>query len=188
MSLLAAGGSGSIQAKPGPEMDRFMDQQRQRYRDDVMDKLRQADDETKLYELSNLIRPDNPALPEVLDFIRKLPNRQADAMGMLTSQGSSILEFIADIDLKPTAELCIAACGYLHEAVRSRLARLDGAAGNSFVGAEFEGGLPGIRWIAKNCGCKKELAEMKEYALKQRQDAPDVQKFLAALAEIMEEK
>ena len=46
----------------------------------------------------------------------------------------------------------------------------------------------GIRWIAKNCGCKAELAEMEAYARKQQQDAPDVRSFLAALAEIQEQK
>jgi hypothetical protein len=180
-------GSGAIEAKPGPELDRFRDQQRQQYRDEVLNQLRHSDDETKLYELSNLIRPDNPALPEVLDFIRKMPHRQEDAIAMLTSQGSEVLRFIADIDLQPTPELCAAARGYLHEAVRHRQSGFHSGP-ESFVGMEFEEGIPGIRWIAKNCGCQAELGEMEAYARQQQQDAPQVQKFLAALAEIKDQK
>jgi len=181
------GSGGSIQAKPGPEMDRFLDKQREQYRADVLNKLRQTDDETRLYELSNMVRPENPALQEVLECMRKLPNRQADAIQMLESQASEILPFIADIDLEPTPHLCTAARGYLHEMVRHREA---GAitTPESFVGNEFEEGIPGIRWIAKNCGCKAELAEMEAYAHKQQQDAPQVVKFLDALAEITEQK
>lgn len=187
MVLLPASGSGSIEAKPGPEMDRFMERQRQQYRDEVMDKLRQSDDETKLYELSNLIQPDNPALQEVLDFIRKLPNRQADAIQMLESPGATILPFLADIDLQPTPELCTAARGYLHNSVRQRLSSPIQEP-QTFVGIEFSEGVAGIRWIAKNCGCKAELDEMEAYARKQQQDAPEVRKFLDALAEIREQK
>jgi hypothetical protein len=187
IALLPPSGSGSIQDKPGPEMDRFLEEKRQQYRDEVLDKLRHSDDETKLYELTNLIRPDNPALQEVLDFIRKLPNRQADAIMMLESQQDDLLRVLADIDVQPTPRLCTAARSCLHEAVLQRQARPI-TTPNSFVGAEFENGIPGIRWIAKNCGCKAELAEMKAYARQQQQDAPQVQKFLAALAEIKEQK
>ncbi len=187
IALMHASGSGSIEAKPGPEMDRFMDKERQRYRDDTLDKLRQFDDETKLYELTNLIQPDNPALKEVLDFIHKLPNRQADAVMMLENQQSDFLRVLADIDLQPTPQLCTAARGYLHEAVRQRQSSPIKEP-QSFVGMEFSQGIEGIRWIAKNCGCKAELAEMEAYAREQQQDAPDVQTFLAVLAEIKEQK
>jgi hypothetical protein len=187
LALLPARGEGSIEDKPGPEMDRFMDKQRQRYRDDVLDKLRQSDDETRLYEVTNLIQPDNPALKEVLDFIHKMPNRQADAVMMLGQQGEDIIRVLPDLDLQPTPEFCTAARRYLHEAVLHRRASLVGGP-NTFVGIEFSGGIDGIRWIAKNCGCKKELDEMEAYARDQQQDAPEVQKFLAALAEMKEAK
>jgi hypothetical protein len=187
VALLPARGEGSVEDKPGPELDRFRERERQRYRDDVLDKLRQSDDETRLYELTNLIQPDNPALQEVLDFIRKLPGRQADAVMMLESQQDDILRVLADIDLQPTPQLCTAARGCLHRMVLHRQESLTQGP-NSFVGMEFEKGVNGIRWIAKNCGCKAELAEMEAYARQQQQDAPDVQKFLAALAEIKEQK
>ena len=187
IALLPPSGSGSIEDKPGPEMDRFMAEQRRRYRDEVLDTLRHSDDETKLYELTRYIQPDNPALQELLDFIHKLPNRQADAIMMLESTQDDVLRVLADIDVQPTPQLCTAARSCLHEMVRHRLDRPDQTP-NSFVGMEFDKGIPGIRWIAKNCGCKAELAEMEAYARQQQQDAPEVQKFLAALAEIMEQK
>jgi hypothetical protein len=187
IALLPDSGSGSVEDKPGPELDRFKARERQRYRDDVLDKLRQSDDETKLYELINLIQPDNPALKEVLDFIHKLPNRQADAVMMLETQGSDILRVLPDLDLQPTPQFCAGARGYLHQAVLQRQASPTKEP-QSFVGMEFSGGIEGIRWIAKNCGCKAELAEMEAYARAQQQDAPEVQQFLAALAEIKEAK
>jgi hypothetical protein len=134
-----------------------------------------------------MVRPENPALQEVLDVMRKLPRRQADTIQMLESFKSDILPFIADIDLEPTPQLCTAARGYLHFMVVHRQASPI-TTPNSFVGNEFEEGIPGIRWIAKNCGCKAELVEMESYARAQQQDAPQVKKFLAALAEIMEQK
>jgi hypothetical protein len=183
LGLMQASSSGSVEDKPGPELDRFKARERQRYRDEVLDKLRQSDDETKLYELSNLIRPDNPALPELMDFIRKMPHRQNDVIQMLSSQGSTILPFLADIDIQATPELCTAARGYLRGMVRSRLSMFHSGPEN-FVGMEFDEGIPGIRWISKNCGCKAELAEMAAYARQQNQDAPAVKKFLDALAEL----
>jgi len=187
IALLPASGEGSVEDKPGPERDRFMARQRQQYRDEVLDKLRQSDDETKLYELVRFIQPDNPALKELLDFIHKLPNRQADAEMMLESQGDEIIRVLPDLDLQPTPQFCTAARTYLHNAVVHRQASMMGTP-ESFVGVEFSGGIEGIRWIAKNCGCKAELAEMEAYAREQQQDAPEVQKFLAALAEIREQK
>jgi hypothetical protein len=187
IAVLSRSRSGSIEAKPGPEMDRFMDEQRRRYRDEVLDKLRQSDDETRLFELTNLIQPDNPALQQVLDFIHQLPTRQADAVMMLENQQDDILRVLAEINVEPTPRLCAAARSCLHEAVLHRRTGF-GPGPNPFVGAEFDRGIPGIRWIAKNCGCKAELDEMEAYARDQVQDAPEVQKFLAALAEIKEQK
>jgi len=186
VSLLPAG-SGSIEAKPGPEMDAFEDKKRQQYRDDVLNTLRQTDEETRLYELSNLVRADNPALPQVLDVMRKLPLRQADAIQMLESLDTRVLTFLADIDLDATPQLCTAARGFLHGIVQSRLSSF-GNTGNDFVGMEFSEGVNGIRWIAKNCGCKAELAEIEAYARQQKVEAPAVSDFLTALTEIRDEK
>ena len=187
MELIQKSGSGSVEDKPGPELDRFKAEQRQRYRDDVLDKLRHSDDETKLYELSNLIQPDNPALTELMDFIRKMPNRQSDAIQMLTNQDSRILPFLADINVEPTPELCNAARKYFHEMVQSRLRMLHSGP-EEFVGNEFDQGIPGIRWVAQHCDCKAELDEMEAYARQQKVDAPPVKTFLDALAGIKEGK
>jgi hypothetical protein len=178
---------GSIDATPGPKLDRWMAQQREKRRADGLEELRKSDDETKLYELEHLIRPDSPVLQETLEFMRHLPTRQEQAIQLLQSQSSYILHFLADIDLQPTPQLCTAARGYLHQAVREREAQPHSTP-SSFVGAEFEEGLNGIAWISKNCGCKAELAEIEAYARAQQQDAPEVQKFLAALAAIQEQK
>jgi hypothetical protein len=187
VSLLPAARSGSIEAKPGPELDAFEANQRQQYRDDVLNTLRQTDEETRLYELASLVRPQNPALPQVLEVMRKLPLRQSDAIQMLESSDTRLLTFIADIDLEATPQLCTAARSFLHGMVQSRLSNF-GNAGNDFVGMEFSEGVNGIRWIAKHCDCKAELAEMDAYARQQNVDAPDVKTFLAALTEIKDQK
>ncbi len=176
---------GSIDATPGPKLDAWMAKQREKRRADGLEELRKSDDETKLYELEHLIRPDSPVLQETLEFMRHQPNRQAEAIRLLESQSSFVLHFLADIDLQPTPELCRAARGYLHQAVRERLRSTGSDTMKSpYVGAEFEEGVDAIRWIAKNCGCDAELAEIEAYARLQDQDAPAVQKFLASLAEI----
>jgi hypothetical protein len=177
---------GSIEATPGPKLDAWMAKEREKRRQDGLEQLRKSDDETKLYELESLIRPDSPVLQEALEFMRHLPNRQADAILQLQAQSSFILHFLGDIDLQPTPELCSAARGYLHRAVQERQARPD-ASPSTFIGAEFTEGMNSIRWIAKNCGCKAELAEMEAYARAQQQDSPEVQKFLAELSAIQAE-
>jgi len=178
---------GSIEATPGPKLDAWMAKQRDKRRADGLEQLRKSDDETKLYEVESLLRGDSPVRQEALDFMRHLPNRQIEATEMLESQSSIVLHFLADIDLQPTPDLCKAARGYLREAVRQRRAMF-GSTINSFVGAEFEEGVDAIRWISKNCGCKEELSLMEAYAREQNQDAPDVKRFLDALAEMRQGK
>jgi hypothetical protein len=185
--LHSAGDDGSIDATPGPKLDAWMAKQREKRRTQELEELSKFDDETKLYEVEPLIRGDSPVRKEALEFMRHLPERQAEATQQLASQSSSILTFLADIDLKPTPALCTAARGYLRRAVRDRMARPDYTP-STFVGAEFEEGINGIRWISENCGCDAELAEMEKYARAQVQDAPEVQKFLAALTEIQAKK
>jgi hypothetical protein len=180
---------GSIDATPGPKLDAWMAKQREKRRADGLEELRKSDDETKLYELEHLIRPDSPVLQETLEFMRHQPNRQAEAIRLLESQSSSVLHFLGDIDLQATPQLCTAARGYLRQAVRERLAsKSTNTTKSPYIGAEFEEGVDAIRWISKNCGCDAELAEIEAYAKSQDQDAPAVQKFLAALAEIKREK
>lgn len=179
--------TGSIEAKPGPEMDRWVATERERRRAEGLAELQKSDGETRLYELDHLIRSDSPVLQETLEFMRHLPNRQADVIQMLRGMDSRPVRYLADIDLRPTEELCNATRQWLHEAVRHR-EQTSRSGPESFVGAEFEEGLNGIAWIANNCGCDKELAELEAYARGQQQDAPAVQKFLAALAVMREKK
>jgi hypothetical protein len=178
---------GSIDAAPGPKLDKWMADERAARRARELEELRKTDDETRLYELESHIRPDSPVLQEALEVMRHLPNRQSDAIQAFESQSSYILHFLGDIDLQPTPQLCTAARNYLSRAVRERQARAD-AAPLPFVGAEFTEGIESIRWISKNCGCDAELAQIEAYAHAQQQDAPEVQKFLAAIAAIRAEK
>jgi hypothetical protein len=106
---------------------------------------------------------------------------------MLVNLGSEPLVFLADIDIQPTPELCGAARHWLHQAVVQRQ-KMFHSGPEPFVGAEFEEGLRGIQWISTNCGCEKELDEIEAYARSQDQNAPAVQKFLAGLAAIRENK
>lgn len=177
---------GSIEATPGPKLDAWMAKQREERRQRGLEELRKSDDETRLYELEHLIRPDSPVLKEALEFMRHQPNRQAEAVMMLQSQDSRILHFLGDIDLEPTPELCSAARGYLRQALREREKMSNGL--SPYIGAEFTEGVESIRWIAKHCGCDAELAALEAYARAQQQDAPDVQKFLQALASIKQTK
>jgi hypothetical protein len=154
---------GSIDATPGPKLDKWMADQRAARRARELEELRKTDDETKLYELESHIRPDSPVLQEALEVMRHLPNRQADAIQLLQTQSSYILHFLGDIDLQPTPELCTAARAYLRQASP----------------VELEEGIESIRWIAKNCGCNAELIQIEANA--------GSQQFLAAIAAIQVE-
>lgn len=176
---------GSIDATPGPKLDAWMAKQQDERRTRQLEELRKFDDETKLYEVEHLIRLDSPTLREALAFMAHQPNRQAEAIQLLDNQSSFVLHFLAGIDLQPTPDLCRAARGYLHQAVQNRTKQDSTSTTPSpYIGAEFTEGIDAIRWIAKNCGCKAQLAEIEAYARAQQQDSPEVKKFLAALAEI----
>jgi hypothetical protein len=177
---------GSIDATPGPKLDAWMAKQREDRRQRGLEELRKSDDETKLYELEHLIRPDSPVLKEALEFMRHQPNRQAEAVLMLQGQDSRILHFLGDIDLQPTAEMCNAARGYLRQALRER--QRNSTEPSPYIGAEFTEGIESITWISKHCGCDAELAAIEAYARAQQQEAPDVQKFLQALTAIKQAK
>lgn len=177
---------GSIEATPGPKLDKWMAEQRAARRTRELEELRKTDDETRLYELENHIRPDSPVLKEALEVMSHLPLRQSDAIMLLQTQSSYILHFLGDIDLQPTPQLCTAARNYLSQAVRERQTRPD-VLPSLYLGAEFSEGIESIRWISKNCGCNTQLDQMEAYARAQQQDSPDVQKFLAAIASIRAE-
>jgi hypothetical protein len=162
---------GTIDATPGPKLDKWMADERARRRERELEELRKTDDETRLYELESHIRPDSPVLQEALEVMRHLPNRQSDAIQLLETQTSYILHFLGDIDLQPTPQLCTAARAYLRQAVRDQHT------------LDLEEGIESIRWISKNCGCDAELAQIEAYARKQQ-----IQKLLAALATIQTEK
>jgi len=186
-AFLEAHRSDSVRAEPGPELDRFNAEQRDRARADGLAELSKMDEETQLYEVVRWMRPNSPVRQEALEFTRRLPNRQAEMIQMLVSLGSEPLVFIADIDIHPSPELCDAARYWLHKAVVQRL-QMFRSGPEPFVGVEFEGGLSGIGWISANCGCEKELDEIEAYARSQDQNAPAVQKFLTGLATIREKK
>jgi hypothetical protein len=185
--FLEAHGGRSVRAEPGPELDRFHADERARARADGLAELSKMDEETKLYEVTRWMRPNSPVRQEALEFARHLPDRQADMIRMLLNLGSEPLLFLADIDIKPTPELCDAARYWLHKSVVQRQ-QMFHSGPEPFVGIEFEEGLAGIGWISTNCGCEKELDEIEAYARSQDQNAPAVQKFLAGLADIRAKK
>jgi hypothetical protein len=186
-AFVEAHGDRSVRAEPGPELDRFNAEQRDRARADALAELSKMDEETKLYEVVRWMRPNSPVRQEALEFTRHLPNRQTEMIQMLVNLGSEPLVFIADIDIQPTPELCNAARYWLHKAVVQRQ-QMFHSGPEPFVGIEFEEGLSGIGWISANCGCEKELDEIEAYARSQDQNAPPVQTFLAGLAAIRAKK
>ncbi len=172
---------GSIDATPGPALDRWMAKQKETRRKQELEELSKFDDETKMYEVDSYLHPDSPVRKEALEFVRHLPNREADVIMMLTSGDERPMRYIGEIDLRPTPELCRAARTWLHQAVLHRKA-MSGGEPEGFVGLEFEDNLDGIAWIARNCQCDQELGELEAYARSQRQDAPEVQKVVNAVA------
>jgi hypothetical protein len=177
---------GSIDAAPGPKLDKWMADQRAARRARELAELGKTDDETRLYELESHIRPDSPVLKEALEVMSHLPLRQSDAVMLLETQSSYILHFLGDIDLEPTPQLCTAARNYLSQAVRERQTQT-ASSPSSYIAMEFTEGIESIRWISKNCGCNAQLDQMEAYARAQQQDSQEVQKFLAALASIRAE-
>jgi hypothetical protein len=182
--FLKAHGGGYTTATSGPELERFQAEERARRRANDLEELSRMDDETSLYEVKTYMHPASVVRPEAVEIARHLPNRQAEMIVMLRNQHWEPLWFIAEIDIRPTPELCEAARCWLHGTVRDR----HESSGTDFIGDEFTQNLVGIAWIAANCGCEKELDEIEAYVRRQNPNAPAVQKFLADLAAIREKK
>jgi hypothetical protein len=70
---------GSIEAKPGPAMDRWLAEQRAKRRVDGMAVLKRVDEETEVGDLEYLTRSDSPVRSEALEAMRHFPNRQSQA-------------------------------------------------------------------------------------------------------------
>ena len=172
---------GSIDATPGPKLDKWMAEQREKRRADGLEELRKIDDETTLSELEHLIRKDSPVLQETFAAMRKLPNRQAEAVLRFRADFTFILYLLPDIDLQPTPELCDAIRGYLQRYLAQ--VRANRHEPMDFVSAQMEECIPSLGWIARHCDCNAELDDLEKFARAQL-DSPRVREFLASLAEV----
>jgi hypothetical protein len=174
-------GDGSIDATPGPKLDAWMAKQREERRVRELDELSKIDEDTTLSELEGHIRPDSPVLQEALAAMRKLPNRQAEAIQLLRDKSPFILHFLGDIDLEPTPELCQAARYYLRE--HAKPYREDPP--EYVLYKALTDGVASIRWISEHCDCGAELAEVEKTARASSSDA-ETEKFIAAVADMRE--
>jgi hypothetical protein len=172
--------SGAIDATPGPKLDRWMADQRAKRRADELDELSKIDDETTLSELEHLVRKDSPVLQETLAAMRRLPQRQAEAVLRFQADFTFILRLLPDIDLQPTPELCGAIRGHLQRYLRQERANRHEPMG--FVGAQMEESVPSLGWISQHCDCEAELDDVERFARAQL-DTPEVRQFLASLAD-----
>lgn len=170
----------SIDATPGPKLDKWMAEQREKRRADGLEELSKIDDETTLSELEHLIRKDSPVLQETLAAMRRLPHRQSEAVLRFRSDFSFILALLPDIDLQPTPELCGAIRGYLQRYLRQERANRPEPMGS--VGAQMEECVRSLGWISQHCDCEAELDDVERFARAQL-DTPQVSQFLASLAE-----
>ena len=175
-------GDGSIEATPGPKLDAWMAKQREARRLRELDELSKIDDETTLSELQSHVQPDSPVLKEALEAMRKLPNRQADAIQLLRGKSSFILHFLGDIDLEPTPELCEAAKYYLREEAKPY--RQDPL--EYVLYSALTEGVASIRWISEHCDCDAELAEVEKTA-RASGGNPETGKFIEAIVEMREQ-
>lgn len=173
--------SGSIDATPGPKLDKWMAEQREARRAAGLKELSNIDDETTLSELEHLVRKDSPVLQETLAAMRRLPHRQAEAILRFQGDFTFILNLLPDIDLQPTPELCGAIRGYLRRYLRQERANRPEPMG--FVGASMQENIPSLGWISQHCDCDAELEDIERFARAQL-DTPEVRKFLAELAEV----
>ncbi len=181
------GDDGSIDATPGPALDRWMAKQQDQRRADGLKTLSRVDDETEIGEIENLTRGDSPVREEALATMRKLPHRQEETVRRLANAEGIILPLLPYLDLQPTPELCAAGKNWIRSSVNQRR-RMNVANGpETFVGMEFTEGLPGIEWLAKNCDFKAELDLVEAYAKEQKQDAKEIQDFIASLQKIREQ-
>ncbi|HXA52971.1 MAG TPA: hypothetical protein VNV86_21790 [Candidatus Acidoferrum sp.] len=175
---------GSIDATPGPRLDKWMGEQREKRRAEGLRVLSLIDGDTSINEIEYLTRGDSPVREEALAAIRRLPNRQAETVRLLLYESRIIMALLPDIDVQPTPELCAAGRYYLSSALASRAKMNTGP--SVYVGAEFEDGINGIGWLARHCDCDSELARVEEYARAQ-QDVEEVRRFIAALHKVREE-
>jgi hypothetical protein len=171
----------SIDATPGPKLDKWMAEQREKRRADGLTELSKIDDETTLSELEHLVRKDSPVLQETLAAMSKLPHRQSEAILRFQSDSTYILALLPDIDLQPTPELCGAIRGYLRRYLREARANRPEPAG--YVGTQMEEGIRSLGWISQHCDCEAELDDLERFAHAQL-DTPEVRQFLASLAEV----
>jgi hypothetical protein len=169
---------GSIDATPGPKLDQWMAEQREKRRAEGLRVLSLIDADTTISEIEYLTRGDSPVREEALAAMRSLPNRQAEAVRLLQYERRIIMPLLPDIDLQATPELCAAGRYYVMSALASR--RKMNPEPSAYVGAEFEEGINGLGWLARHCDCDAELASLEEYARAQ-QDVDQVRRFVATL-------
>jgi hypothetical protein len=174
-------GDGSIDATPGPKLDAWMAKQREARRVRELDELSKIDEDTTLSELQSHVQPDSPVLKEALEAMRKLPNRQAEAVQLLRSKSSFILHFLGDIDVEPTPELCEAARFYLRE--QAKPYRKDPL--EYVLYSALTEGVASIRWISEHCDCDAELAEVEKTARASGSN-PEAGKFIEAVVDMRE--
>uniref|UniRef100_Q023U5 Rhodanese domain-containing protein n=1 Tax=Solibacter usitatus (strain Ellin6076) TaxID=234267 RepID=Q023U5_SOLUE len=177
--------SGSIDATPGPKLDKWMADQAAKRRAGELAELSKIDDETTLSELEHLTRKDSPVLQEALAAMRGLPHRQAEAVLRLQSDFTFILRLLPDIDVQPTAELCGAIRGYLQRYLRHERANRPEPEG--FIGDQLEESVRSLGWISEHCDCEAELDDVERFARAQR-DTAEVRAFIAALAEARQKR
>lgn len=178
---MIAQGDGSIDATPGPKLDAWMAKQREARRVRELDELSKIDEDTTLSELESHVRPDSPVLQEALEAMRKLPNRQAEAVQLLRDKSSFILHFLGDIDVEPTPELCEAARYYLRE--QAKPYRQDPP--EYVLYSALTEGVASIRWISEHCDCDAELAEVEKTA-RASSGNPEAERFIAAVVDMRE--
>jgi hypothetical protein len=179
MIAQAAGDNGSIEAKPGPEMDRWLAKERERRRQSGLEELRKIDEDTTIHDIEPLTRGDSPVRSEALAAMRHMAGRQSQAEKGLMYEYSGILPLLPEIDVQPTPQLCRLAREYLRKQIAFQKKQFTEPSDTMLT--VLQEGLPGIGWLAANCDCAPELNQLDELAKAQR-DSPAIQKFREALA------
>lgn len=171
--------SDSVEATPGPELDRFLARERERRRQDGLEELRKIDEQSSLRELEHLIRDDSPVRAETIEAMRHLPERQANAEEAFIYDYNWIFGFLSEIDVQPTPRLCTVA----GESLRRYVAfwRKQFPEGTDSMGPVLESGVKSIGWLAANCPFDAELDLLEQLASEQR-DVRAVQDFREAIA------
>ena len=179
MIVEAAGDNGSIEAKPGPEMDRWLARERERRRQSGLAELRKIDEDTTIHDLEPLTRGDSPVRNEAFEAMRHIAGRQSQAEKGLMYEYSGILPLLPEIDVQPTPQLCRQGREYLQKQIAFQKKQFTEPSDTMLI--VLQEGLPGIGWLAANCDCATELKQLDELAKAQR-DSPAIQKFREALA------